>query len=111
MPLKVMRFFTRKRYDTTAARKMQALFRASEKLHDIVMQVLVCDAVHLNRRKALREQRAVQRRQVGRVLEVLRIALHDVEVRADAGRADAAQRDDAADVLHDVRDRGAAGLA
>ena len=59
---------------------MQVFFLTSQELHDIVMQILIGNATDLGGGEALRKQRLMERGQIGRVFEILRIALHAVEV-------------------------------
>ena len=56
-----------KRYHTTAANKMQALFVFLHELHDIVVQIAVGDALDLGGRETLRKKRVKESGQIGRV--------------------------------------------
>ena len=99
-----------KRYHNTDAGKMQVFFVRSQELHDIVAQVFVGDTLDLGGGKSLRKERVEQRRKVGRIFEVLRIALHAVKVRADADMTDARDRNCVRDVPYDVPDHGMPGF-
>ena len=75
------------------------------------MQVAVGDALDFGGGEPLRKKRVEQRGQIGRVSEVLRIALHAVEVRADADVPDARDRGGVGDMPHDVPDLRMPGRA